>query len=449
MSGLTESLASFVAETPGSAIPAQGRANAIDTIVDVCATTWAGLSEPASLAIRQATIPSAGPGRAVIAGELVTVDAAAAALCNGAAAHALDYDTINFAVSGFVGSPMLAALAALADERGKTGAEVVTAYCLGWEAAAALGRALNPEHYALGWHPTSTLGHLAATFAACRLVGLDPTRTTSALAAAVSEVSGVKIMIGNMINAYHVGKAARNAVTAVRLAEAGFDGHPDPLEAEQGFLRLFAGPSGADPVAAGDSLGRVWDLVEPGPVWKVHACCGLIHSGLDAVAAIVEDEGVVPSEVVGIQVRVHEYVPKVMHIARPQTGYAAKFCIPYCVAAALRDGRAGLAAFEQVDAELVALGELVEVAVHPDLHGGDTFFEKEFTEVRVITKRGVFDRRVHRLHNRGSGRISEELLEGKFSECLSRGGSRAPDAKLELARLRAIDSSGHWETWTT
>jgi 2-methylcitrate dehydratase PrpD len=448
MSGLSLALASFVAETPASGIPARVRASAVDTVVDSYATLMAGFSEPTARTIRAGLLPGSGPGRSVVMGEPGRlVDPASAALFNASAAHALDYDSISFAVSGFVGSAALCALAALADERPYDGADVVTAYCLGWEAAAALARALVPEHYAIGWHPTATMSGYAAAFAACRLLGLDAERTLAAMSVVTSETSGIKIMIGNMLNGYHVGKAARNGLNAALLARAGFVGHADPLEHVQGLLPLYSGPSGARPDRAIAGLGQHWDLVEPGPVFKVHACCGLVHSGLDAVIGLCEEHDIVPDEITGVEVLVHEYVPRVMQIEEPTTGYAAKFCIPYCIAAGLRDRRAGLAPFEDVDPELVELGRRVTVGVHPSLTGGDTFFEKEFTDVRIETTQGCYERRVQRLANRGSGALDRPALFAKFEECVARSNPRALGPAEDFDRLLATDTAEGWTLW--
>ncbi len=449
MTSLDDALVEYIVDTPATAIPALARRNAVDTIVDTVATTWAGISEPGATVIRDATLAMAAPGPARVVGRTGTVEAASAALCNAAAAHALDYDSINFAVSGFVGSATIAALSAVAEERGLAAPAVVTAYCLGWEVGAVLGRALNPEHYDLGWHPTATLASMSATMGLARLVGLDHDQTRAALSVAVSEASGVKIMIGNALNAYHVGKAARNAVSAVRLAEAGFVGHAHPLDASQGFLALYAGPSGPRTERALASVGAQWDLIDPGPVWKVHACCGLIHSGVDAVAEIRAAQGLSADDIERVELRLHAFVPKVMHVRHPTTGYAAKFCIPYCVAAAVRDGRAGLAAFDTVDPELVQIGERVTFAVHPQLSDGETFFEKEFTDVRLHTSKGVFEHRVHRLHNRGSGSIPAAALRDKFRECVSREPAMTRDLGTEFDRIRAIDSGPDWQLWAT
>jgi 2-methylcitrate dehydratase PrpD len=426
------------------------RERALLTVVDAFATTVAGAGEESSRVIRRGLRPLAGSGRARVMGEPgLRVDPASAAAMNAASAHCLDYDSISLEVSGFVAGQTACALTALVEDAhpDTPGRDVITAFCLGWEVAAAVGRGVNTLHYAKGWHPTATLGLLAATAAACRLEGFDPARTATALGIAVSEASGVKTMIGNMLNPWHTGKAARNAVVATRLTGAGFQGHRAALEADQGFLNLFNGPGQWDEGRIIDGLGRRWDLDRPGPVFKIYPCCGLIHSGLDAVLALRAEHRLQPDEVRSIEVRVHEFVPRVMHVEVPADGYAAKFSIPYCVAAALLAGEVGLATFDDVDPRVVELGRRVHTEVHPDLRGGETFLEREFTEVILETAGGTLRRRVSRIRNRGTGdQFALADLRAKFGDCLAHGG-RAGVAAGEWDRLLAAGADEAWDLW--
>ena len=443
---ITRALCEFVAET--NSIPKLVRERALLTILDVYATAVAGAAEPAAAVFRDALLPMAGRGRARVVGRPeLRVDPASAAAINGAAAHCLDYDSISHEVSGFVAGQMACALSALVDdeEPRRSGREVLTAFSLGWEAAAAVARGVNTLHYSKGWHPTSTLGLLAATFAVCRLEHFDAHQTATAISVAVSEASGVKTMIGNLLNPWHAGKAARNAVVACRLVAAGFGGHPAALEADQGFLNLFNGVGGWDGERITGSLGRPWDLERPGPVFKVYPCCGLIHSGIDAVLGL----NLNPAEVQRIEVRVHEFVPRVMHVDQPADGYAAKFSIPYCIALAVTTGRVNLDSFAAVDPAVVEFGRRVRTTVHPELHGGATFLEKEFTEVVVETAGGRLVKRVDRIANRGTGEhFAEAELRAKFTDCLTHGGAEAA-ADQQWDRLRNADRGAPWDLWSS
>ncbi len=447
--GATRAIAEFVAATPDRAIPRRVRENAVHTLIDIFATTNAGVVEPASEVIRGALPSWAGRGRSsIFCSEQGTVDPASAALANGIAAHCLDYDTVSVVASAFIGTPAACAIAAWAEEFGPfTGREMVTAYCLGWEAAAAVARGVNIYHYAHGWHPTATLGHFSAALACARLARMDTEQMRHVIGVAVSEASGVKTMIGNMLNPFHVGKAARNGVTAVRLVAAGFKANTSALEADQGFLNVFNGAGNYDLEAIVSPLGKRWDLADPAPIFKMYPCCALIHSGIDAALALRTDHAIEPGEIQDVLVRVHEYVPRVMHVDVPAHGYAAKFSIPYCIASAFHDGRVDLGTFDQVDPGVVELGRRVHGEVADELRGPDTFMKREFTEVIVKTRRGTFTEHVDRMTNRGIGaNFDPNDLRAKLDDCLRHGRSRL-DAADEWSRLIALDSDAPTTFW--
>ena len=446
----TEALAEFVAGTPASTIPADVRRAALLTVADSVGTAIAGTAEPAPSVIRRSLLRWNERGSSFVLGAAVTATPPAAAAINAAAAHALDFDSISFAVSGFVGSAELCALSAVVDDAGPgrwTGDEVLTAYILGWEGAAALARAVNPRHYAIGWHPTSTLGGFAATLAVTRLLGLGPSETRAAIAIAVAEASGVKTMVGNMANAWHVGKAARNGVIAAHLAADGFTGHPAALEAPMGFLNLFNGVDQHDPDAIDRTAGSVWDLLDPGPIVKMYPCCGLIHSALDAVLELRERHHIEPADVTAVEVLFHEFIPGVMNVDVPEDAYAAKFSVPYCVATTLLDGRCDLRSFDTVRPDVVALGSRVRHGVHPELRGGETFLAEEFTDVVIRTPAGDHERRVHRMQNRGTGgHLETARAREKLEACLEFGAW--PGGHRDVwDRVTALDGDGPWDPW--
>lgn len=445
----TGRIATFVASTPADAIPASVRQSAVMTIIDTYATALAGTIEPASEVIRRSALEWAGPGHSRVLGAPGRlVDPATAALANGAAAHSLDYDSVSVAVSGFIGSAMAVALTAWVETTGsRPGSEVLTAYCLGWEGASAIARGVNIWHYAHGWHPTATISHFAAALACGRLAGLDEQQMRMALGIAVSEASGVKTMIGNMLNPFHVGKAARNGINAVHLVLGGFEAHLNALEADQGFLNVFNGERNYDIGAIIETPGVVWDLDSEGPIFKMYPCCALIHSGIDAALAIREEHGVEPGEIRSATVRVHEYVPRVMHVDTPTHGYAAKFSIPYCIAAAFQTGHVDLATFDTIDPDVVELGRRVRNEVHPQLRGEGTFMAKEFTELEVVTDRGTFTKHVDRMANRGTGHhLRLDDLKMKLADCVRHSGMEL-DATAQWSRLVDMDSEHAWDLW--
>jgi 2-methylcitrate dehydratase PrpD len=443
----TDDLARFAATTTYASFPPAVRERAKHAIIDAIGTVAAGLNEPSVQHVRALAERETRTGQATVLGTPLRLAASGAALANGCAAHALDYDSISLTVSGFIASPVLFALLAVAEEiGGVSGERLLEAFITGWEAEAAIARGLGVHHYAKGWHSTATLGHFGAAIAVGRLLAFDTTRMRYAIGVAASEASGLRTMIGNMANPFHVGKAARNGVVAARLVESGFVAHADVLDTTWGFCAVFNGPGHYDLQAISASLGSTYDLLDPGLVIKVYPCCGLIHSALDGVLDLIERHGIAAADVRQATIAVHELVPKTMQFDHPATGYEAKFSTPFCVATALTERSVRLEHFTDArarDPAVQAVMAKIRMVVHPALHGADTFLENEFTEVTLELVDGrVFTERVRRIANRGSRDrpVTLDELESKFVTCAA--GSGAEDAAQaafgKLARLECI-----------
>lgn len=441
----TGTLARFSCAASFDAMPHDVLANAQLAIMDSIATLYAGLQEPSVLLLRDAALREGAAGPATVIGTGKTSSATAAALANGAAAHALDFDSISLTVSGFVSSPVLFALLALVEcePAPVSGRRLVQAFVAGWETEAAIARGLGVFHYAKGWHSTATLGHFGAAAAACRLLELDVDATRSALGVVASEASGLRTMIGNMSNPFHVGKAARNGVFAAQLARAGFRAEPGVIEHASGFAMAFNGKDGFDLERMTADLGRRWDLVDPGLVIKVYPCCGLIHSAIDATLGLKSDHAINPDAVLRVDVAVHALVPPTMKFHAPATGYEAKFSTGFCIASALLEGSVRLDHFADArtrDPRMTQLMRRIHMVVHPDLLDAATFLEQEFSEVTITLKDGrSFMRRVNRIANRGSrGRPADgELIRAKAADCVARS-DRAESASRALGLLENL-----------
>jgi 2-methylcitrate dehydratase PrpD len=149
---------------------------------------------------------------------------------------------------------------ALAQEIGVSRRALILAFVLGIEVEAKVGTVMGGRHYALGWHPTSTLGTLGAAAACATLLGLDVTRTQMALGIAASMACGVRANFGTMTKPLHVGLAARNGLQAALLALQGFTAAEGALDAPDGFLNAFLGGRvEAEPHLP--PLGQPYDIV--------------------------------------------------------------------------------------------------------------------------------------------------------------------------------------------
>jgi len=182
----------------------------------------------------QATTPTAPPVTSA-PGNLPSTERsspALAALVNGTAAHALDYDDVNWAMQGHPSAPLLPALLASAQIQGSSGAELVLAYVAGFEVEARVGEGLARSHYARGWHPTATAGLFGAAAGSGRLLGLSETQLRAAFGTACSRAAGTRMNFGTDTKPLQVGLAARAGVECAQLAGSGLSARLDGLKAE-------------------------------------------------------------------------------------------------------------------------------------------------------------------------------------------------------------------------
>ena len=212
----TRELARWSAETP-KLTSGVALARARDGIYDVVACMVAGAGDAGSARVR-ATIAPYGSGHATVIGGRDEASAPWAALANGMAAHALDFDDNYIPAYTHATAVLIPALLAVAEEIDASGEQLVDAYIVGLEMHCAIGRGVNRAHYDRGWHGTSTVGCIGTAAACGRLLGLDADQMTQAISLAVSMASGPKVQFGTMAKPFHAGMGAKNAVLAAHLA---------------------------------------------------------------------------------------------------------------------------------------------------------------------------------------------------------------------------------------
>jgi len=278
---LSSELAEFVAGTEFESLPPEAVTQAKRAILDTLGVALAGCREEGPAIVAEQARRTGGAQEAMVLGRPFRAPAAEAALVNGTSAHALDFDDVNFSMRGHPSAPLLPAVLATADAAGASGARLLLAFVLGVEVEAKLGRLMGGRHYALGWHPTSTLGPLGAAAACAKLLGLDAERTQAALGIAASMASGVRANFGTMTKPLHVGLAARNGVQVAALAAARFTASDEALDADDGFVSAFLAEPPRDDRHL-DGLGQPYDIVSPGLGQKLYPCCYVTHRAIDA-----------------------------------------------------------------------------------------------------------------------------------------------------------------------
>ena len=432
-------------DLPGDVIAA-----AKQGILDTIGVILAGASADSVKVVRRALGSSLGLGPATLLGTDVRASELDAALVNGVAAHALEFDDSCNTMGGHPSGPILPAVWALAEAIRASGRDLLLAYVVGYEVESKLARAVNFHHFEKGWHPTATLGVFGSAAACARLLGLSREGTATALATAASMACGVQANFGTMMKPFDVGHANRNGLLAARMAQAGFTANHQVLEHPQGFFELFNGHENFDPSLAIANWGDPFDLIDPGTAFKQYPCCGGTHAPLDALQSIMRQRSIKPPDVALVEAWVHPRRLRNINRPEPRTILDAVFSAHYALARQILDGRVRLDHFTHsaiADPTVRELMGRVRVAAKPNTPMEQDHF---FGEVHVtLTNGDVLDAYIDRPLGRDRLHpLPPGILEAKFRECASITQSAESVRQIEasIAQLEAVDDIGRMTT---
>jgi 2-methylcitrate dehydratase PrpD len=366
----TAHLAEFVTKSRWDDCPAEAVDIARRAILDCLGVMLAGSIEPAARIVAEVARAEGGSPLATVVGTPLRTGTVWAALANGTAAHALDFDDTNFAMLGHPSAPVLSAALAAGELTMADGRALVHAFLLGFEVETTMASVMNPPHYEKGFHATGTLGTMGAAAAAARLLGLDAGQTRAALSLAASQASGLKENFGTMTKPFHAGHAARSGVLSALLARDGFTASEQAIEGPQGYFAVLG--AGKREERELESLGAPWKILTSGVAVKLYPSCACTHSIIDSALELQRTHRIRPEQVAQVTVGVNAAVPRILIHSNPRSGLEAKFSGEFSAAAALCDGRVGIATFRDDRTEDPTIRELmtrVRLVVDPEIPG--------------------------------------------------------------------------------
>ena len=362
MKSITAELVQALSNATARQIPQEAMDTAKACVLDTLGVAAVGQSQEL-VNILDATISAfGGAPQATLWGRARKAPMHEAALVNGAAAHALDFDDMHIASAMHPSAPVVSAALAVAEPSRASGMEVLRAITLGIEAELRIGTAVNPSHYKRGWHATGTLGHFGAAMAASMLMKLNDQQIVAALGIAGTQACGMKEAFGTMTKPLHAGLAARNGVMAALLAARGFTSAADILGGHYGFGAVASDDAAWDKPAWSIALadlstsGRSWDLYSI--LYKTHASSFCTQALIEAVLALRQEHGLQPHLVRAMHGQVSHFSIANARIAEPSTGMEAKFSLPHAMAQALSYGQARVEDFTDARANEPGLRSL-------------------------------------------------------------------------------------------
>lgn len=423
----TLQLAERISNANYADIPPAAKEVGKQALMDFIGVTVAGMEEPLSRILIAEADEAGGHAQATLIGSNVRANVQQAALINGSAGHAHDYDDVHINMGGHPTVPVAPVVFALGEHLARSGSELLTAFIAGVDTECILGRYAGPSHYAKGWHATGTLGTFGAAAAASLLRKLDTPTTAAALGIAGTQAAGLKSQFGTMCKPLHAGHAATTGVQAAGLAEREFSSRLDILEANQGFMSTQCESASEErfSVAMGNAA------FAQNICFKYHAACYLTHSSIEAVSNLCNGNLFAPGDIESVEIRVNAGHFDVCNIQEPGTGLEAKFSLRFTAAMAM----AGLATSSIsifTDAltqqpELIALRNKVRVTAHTSpnpesivtitLTTGETYSEAVNVAIPMTDLSAQWEKLERKFHTLVDSRLGADVADELINYC--------------------------------
>ena len=345
-----------------------------------------------------------------------------AALANGAAGHALDYDDQHDPARVHTNCVVIPALLAAAEEAGPVnGKQFLLGHAVGAEIHARLGLACY-NSLGKGWHPTMIFGTLSGALGAGCMLGMNAALLQHVIGMAYHQTSGSaqSMRDGVLSKRLGAGFAARSAVMGLFLAADGLTGTIHTLEGNAGLFALYERGEVKPEILMRD-LGTDWRIPEYS--LKPYPCCRCNHSAIDLGIAL-HGEGIDPTAVAAIEIGMghvnwltvgNAYDPSRNEIVH------AQFNVAYGFARALADGKVDLRTYTRpniTEARIAALTSITTIVDDPKLD--PTAIEPVRIELRL--KDGhVIDRRTDIVKGSPQAPMTDAERLSKFYDCLEFG----------------------------
>ena len=434
---VAEQLAQRIAAIDADKLPPTLRTMAGNLLIDVIGLCVAARNEDYVTSARAGFDDA---GTATVIGHAKPASVAAAAFINGVAAHGEDFDDTFEGGPVHAGAVIVPAVLAIAEAEKLDGRSALLGIAVGLEVMCRLSLVKPKAIHKAGFHPTAVLGAMGAAAGVAAALRLPSTQLVNSLGIAGSMAGGIieYLTDGTWTKRLHPGWAAQSGIRAALLARAGFNGPRTVFEGPHGLLHGFANSLDGDWTKLLGGYGEHW--LAATLAFKPYPCGTMAHPYIDCAKRFAK-HGFPAGDIVSITCEtaegfVHRLWEPIASKRLPPHGYAAKFSIPYCVAAAILHGDIGLGSFTNdaaADEAVHALAAKVGYVIDPDSeypHNYTGHIRVELRDGQVIEERQP--------HLRGGARepLSAADIEAKFRLNVTYGGwsERQATAAMALAQ---------------
>ena len=366
MPAYLDELIAYICDCKFEDLPRQAITRAKAVVADSIAVIGAGSREEEVKALIRQVVEPDGPQLSTVIGAGIRTEPAKAGLINGTAGTFLELDEGNQFARGHPAIHVVPAALALAEARGLSGRQLLTALVLGYEICARIGIACKIR---MSMHPHGSWGTVGAAVAVGKLLGYDRAamREMINISSSLTLATSRRTMLeGGLVRNAYSGVSGYMGILAHQLVDAGFNGEKDGLQTVFGSVVSDT----FEPDVMTDELGSRFEILRN--YFKRHACCRYNHATLDALLEIMgraPEKRIRPEEIREIVVSTYSLAAQLCD-QEPMNTLAGKFSIPFAVATTIVHGHTGVACFTPQAVQNRAARELakkIEVVEDPEL----------------------------------------------------------------------------------
>jgi 2-methylcitrate dehydratase PrpD len=318
-------------------LPEKVGEGAANLVLDLLGSMIGSKEVESSRIAAEVALEMGGPEESAVIGYGRKISAPHAAFANAIQGYAFDFADDHNESNAHPSVATIPASLAVGEQLQASGREKIEAIVLGNEVVCRLGCAFLGKTYYQGFHPSSTCGTFGAAVSAAKLMKLDVQQTVHAQGIAGSKVGG--LMAWNTSGSYtkrlQAGHPAMVGIISARMAQKGFDGPPEIIEGQDGFMQAYSFERQYDTSLITDGLGDEWTFANSSI--KVYPCCRYSAGHLDACPDIMAQHHPDWRRIQHIQIRSSGYTIRLLAMPRkrdPQSIADTQFSIPWQAAIA-------------------------------------------------------------------------------------------------------------------
>jgi 2-methylcitrate dehydratase PrpD len=412
------------------------------SLLDITGCALAGTTTPVSKTIRGTAGRLYAEGRCHLMGEVRRLNPMGAAMVNGVACNALEFDNTLATGRVHAAAVVFPAVLAATEATGAAPIDMLAAYVAGLEIAGLVGAAVAGPVTARGWSISAVAGLMGAVAGVARAFRLDSETTGHAMRLAAAKGGILSVCEGTSARATALAGISEEAVRACLYANDGLAGPEAALEGRGGALAVLAGPRPKGTPNPWSRLGKVWSLVDPGLSFKLHPLSATILPAVEEVAHLLSVNKIATSRITRVTCQMEAAAVSRLFRGDPRTVPQAQHSLRFAVGCLLTFGQINVSHLRRSVLEGPGLTEAMDrvraIPASAGLDNDAAIFETHPQAARVIIE--VEDSKPLIGLRRGatgmpSAPLTDEQVEAKFLANARMAGVAEPKARMMARRV--------------